>query len=294
MNNCIKKILIGTLIIPCACVFVACGQKEDGSSRFTANESVAESTQTIINNLTTNYYNATELGSSKSFTVEELKDKNNEFNYYVEVGQVENIENVDKISIGESSFDEEDTFKLSIGNNNFISDKAFFKEDNKLFVAAPIIAFETVNNNKIKINNNEYNFDLEKSAQHKQFSKVEFSSGTTNVATKKDDNNYELTLKDAKTYLKLFYPNAVANDIVLTRKVVTGSDNASLNGVVNYGLTKVESETGNPLGLYPIGYSSSALTDNFVTNYNDTIFRYDVYVAGNGVFGVTFNIKVEI
>ena len=115
-----------------------------------------------------------------------------------------------------------------------------------------------------------------------------------NTFEKKGNNEYDLTFKDARTYLKLYYDGASANDVVLTRKVLSESGNSELNGNINYGLTKVEAETNNPVGFYPIGYSTNALDETWKTWYDGAIMNYDVYVVGGEIYNVKLNFKIEL
>lgn len=287
--------LAGLMIVPCAFAFSACGKKPAASqtgAKFTAAENVSASTDAIVKSLTDNVYNASALGSSTKYTVSEMKEKINDFKYYVEIGSVEGIDDVDSLTIGNSTFDDDDTFDLSVGKSNYISDKCFYEEDNKIFVAAPIVAFESVNNKKIKVNESEFDFDLEKTAQNKSFTDAKFSTGSTNAIEKKQDGVYDVEFKDAKTFLKLYFDGAKQEDVVLTKKVVSGSGNADLNGKVSYGLTLVENEANYPLGFYPIGYSNDALTEAFVTWYDGATMNYQAYVIDGGVYSATLNFDI--
>lgn len=282
--------LMGTLILPCISGLVGCGK--DMSAKFELAQGASNHIETIISDLEVNIYNSSQLGSSTKYRVEEIKAIDNDFVYYVNIGTVKNIEDVETVAFGDESFSKDQIFDLSIGNSNFISDKCFFEEDNKLYIAAPIVAFETVNNAKIKINNNEFDFNFNKTANVLEFTNVEFSSGSTNTLAKNNDGSYNLQFKDANSYLNLYYDNASANDVVLTKKRVSNSGNENINEKVSYGLTKVESTTGNPLAFYPIGYSINALTDAHKTAYDGAVMTYEVYVKDKGISSATFNYDV--
>lgn len=295
MNKRILGLGLMGLMIPCSLAFTACGGVKDPATMatFTSNENVSSVTEAIVKDLTDNYYNASALGSSTKYSVENLKGKNANFKYYVEIGSVSNIDDIESITIGKTKFDEDQTFDLSIGNANYISDKCFFEEDDKIYVAAPIIAFETVNNSKIKINGTEFDFNLNEEATKSGFTNATFSAGSTNTVTARQGGGYDIVFKDAKTFLKLFYTGATANDVVLTKKVLT-SNYDGINGDVSYGLTKVENETGYPLGFYPIGYSSNALTETWATWYDGASMEYQAYVIDRGIFGTTLNYKIVL
>ena len=293
MKKIFSFILIACLVVPCAIMFSGCWLNMGSKMSFKANENVLESTNAIISDLTNNIYNASSLGTSTNYSVADIKEKNANFNYYVEAGTLENAEDVESITIGGTTFINEQTFNLSIGNSNFINDKCYYVEDNKIYVAGPIIAFETVNNSKIKINDSEFDFNLNKTVNESKFTNAEFSSGSTNTI-KDQDGSFNIEFKDAKSYLKLYYEGATANDIVLTKKVINNSGNSNINGVANYGLTKVENENNNPVGLYPIGYSKDALTENCYTWYNDATMNYQAYIIDKGIVSTTLNFDIVI
>ena len=133
-----KKILnyaiAACLIVPSAFSLAGCFNQNTGE-KFTASQDVVSTTETVIENLTKNYYNASALGSNKTYSVEELKNNNEDFVYYVDIGTVENVETLNEITIGDQTFNVDETFSLSIGNANFISDKCFYEqENNRVFV----------------------------------------------------------------------------------------------------------------------------------------------------------------
>ena len=162
MTKTIKKSLtmLAVLVILVMSVFVlsACGK----DAKFEVSSNVKTNTNAVINNLVENVYNnATDLGKKTTYSVAQVQEKIDGFTYYVELGTMSNIDQVNSISFGNLTFKADQTFYLSIGNSNQLLDKIFYVQDNKLYVAAPVVAFEAVENAKIKINNNEFDFDLE-------------------------------------------------------------------------------------------------------------------------------------
>lgn len=276
-------------IIPCALCLSACGNK----SKLIVKQGVLTNAENIVSDIKTNLYNNASLGSSTAYSVTEIKEKYSTFNYYVEVGNVEKIDEIKSISFGDIQFKDDQTFNLSIGNANTIVDKCFYKENDNLFIAAPIVYFESVNNKKIKINDNSFDFDLNVTATKDSFTSADFSAGSTNNVVKSEEG-YNLTIKDAKTYLKLYFDGANANDVVLTRKVISNSNHAALNGVVNYGLTALENEANYPIGFYPCGYSNNPLTQVWATWYDGASMNYDVYVIGKKVISTKLTYDIVL
>ena len=60
-------------------------------------------------------------------------------NFYIEVGEIDNVENV---KVGETLFTPTDKLKLSIGNNSFITQSVYKIEGGKLKIAAPVLQME--------------------------------------------------------------------------------------------------------------------------------------------------------
>ncbi|MBQ8522769.1 MAG: hypothetical protein IJ458_03815 [Clostridia bacterium] len=289
-NKILSFVLALCLIIPCALVFTACDKDDKDKPTFAVGQNVLTVANDIVSDLT-KIYKSGNVPANQTFTLTEMKDamaslpipedvKN--FNYYVEIGEVDDIDDVNSITLA-SKFTKNQTFKLSLGNNAHLEAKVFFEDDDKIYVAAPVLVFETVNLGKIKINNNEFDFDLDVEVEASNFTNVEFQDGATSISSKVSDNEYNLNFKEANRYIKLSYADATANDIVLTKKVIGNS--------INYGLTDLE---GTVLGLYPIKYSSAALTQEYFDNYNGKTMEYSAYVLNSGVHSVKLNFSITL
>lgn len=270
------------LIIPLSVVFAACNMF--GKKNFTVNDNIIASADTIIKDLTQRVYNSN-LTSSKTYSVEEIQNEISNFNYYVEAGTVENVEDVESVMLSQTNFGKDDEFSLSIGLNRFIKDKAFFVEDDKLFIAAPIVAFESVNNAKIVINEVENDFSSI-NAKKEMFTSLSFTGTGNTVEKGAKEGEWDLNMTNRyDSYLELFYEGAEANDIVLTRK------NNGNN--ISYGLTEVEKTEGNPVGYYPIGWGET-ISQDVVDNFNGKQIEYSAYIVGEEkVLTAKLNITVE-
>jgi hypothetical protein len=266
------------LMIPCMFIFCGCGP----TANFTADNNVKTSTQAIIDDIAANIYNKSAIyGSSTHYSVAEIKEKDSDFQYYVKLGSIENIDVVDSFTLNNTTFNKTQKFELSIGNNNKINDLCYYVKNGELFVAAPIIAFETVNTTKIKINDVEFDFDLANTAETGSI--IAFSSqDTINNTYDVQNEEYYLTLKNANRYFMFEYEGATAGNVVLTKKVISGTTDGSKDAV-KYGLT-LNDGPNNTLALYPIDY---AATPNPV--FNGSQMDYSFYANGK-----VFNAKLHI
>ena len=198
MSKTLKKSLsiLATIILLTISLFMltACGDDEEPpvtptpSASFQTSSNVKTNTNAVIDNLVENVYNnATDLGKKTTYSVAEVQEKIDGFTYYVELGTMSNIDQVNSISFGNLTFKADQTFYLSIGNSNQLLDKVFYVQENKLYVAAPVVAFEAVENVKIKINDNEFNFDLDTTATSINLTNVAFNDGASSEAKKVSD-----------------------------------------------------------------------------------------------------------
>ena len=266
-------------------ILYACGD----SRMFLIRDDVKNQTDAIITNITTNAYNNTALlGTQTDYTVAQMQEKIDNFKYYVEVGTLQNFDTVEKVTVNNTTFEvaeEKNTFALSIGYKNFIKDKVFYVDDNKLFVAAPVIAFETIVGSKIKVNDKEFAFNITPVSQQLAFT-AQFQAGSLSTveAVANKTNEFNVTIKDSNKWLGLYTEGTTATDVYLTKKVLDGQ----LNG---YGLTLAENVANYPLAFYP-KYSNAFDYDQMSSALNGKTLEYNIYLVGKGTAKVKLNYTV--
>jgi hypothetical protein len=293
-------VLVLCLIIPCALVFTACDkEKDDDKPTFTVKQNILTEANDIIDDLTS-IYKSGYVPANQTFTLQQMKDtmatmgnliptELQNFKYYVEVGELDEIDDIDSITLG-SKFNKDQAFKLSLGNNSHLEAKAFYEDDDKIYVAAPVLVFETVNLDKIKINDIEFDFDMQVEVNVSNFTNVVFQEDAYSTIGQVNESKYNIDFREANKYIKLSYAGVNEDDILLTKKVVIGSSVASVN-TVNYGLTDLE---GTVLGLYPIGYSDDGITQEHIDKFDGATMYYSAYVLGAGVYSVTLNFNLDL
>lgn len=290
-----KKILKKSLNVFAALVVLvisafalsACGDKPSPSFETASN--VKATTIEIIDDFFERVYNnSSVLGTETTYSVEQIQNKIADFEYYVEVGTIKDINEVKSISLNDTSFTENQTFYLSIGNANQLLDKVYYVEESKLYVAAPVVAFETVDNAKIKINNNEFNFDLDVTTDQINLTNVAFNTGANNTASKVSDTEYNLTIKSGTEYAGLYYDGASTSDTIITKRM--------LNGVLSgYGIVNpVNGSNGACSYFYPVGWVENPAEINY-KKFNDATFDYSLYIVNQQkLANVTLNINVDV
>ena len=287
MSKTLKKSLsiLSVLVILIMSVFVlsACGK----DAKFEVSRDVKTNTDAVINNLVENVYNnTTDLGTKTTYSAAEVQEKIDGFTYYVELGTMSNIDDVKSISFGNLTFNADQTFNLSIGNSNQLLDKIFYVQDNKLYVAAPVVAFEAVENAKIKINDNEFNFDLDTTATSINLTNVAFNSNSSSKAEKVSDTEYTLNIRSGKEYAGLYYEGATADDVIITKRLLNGEFNG-------YGMVQpVQGSDGYCSYLYAVGWVEDFNQVN-VDKFDGAVYDYSIYITNqDAVANVKLNINV--
>lgn len=265
------------------------GKKALAVPSFIANNAMENASAVVDALIEKAYNNESVLGKETNYTVAQLKAKITDAEYYVELGTVEFIGNLNTLKIGEITFASTEEYPMSIGNNNFIVDKAFYVEDGKLYIAAPILVFEAQGNNKIELNGKEFIVNFNQTMSYVAVSELKHR-GTGNSVTKVADsvNKYNVTLSDAKSYLEIHYLDSASTDVVVARKYI--------NGKVTYGLTAVENETVDGtqnihLGLYTVGWYQNF--NDVPAENNGATMIYSFYVVGKGMATVELNITLN-
>lgn len=292
-----KKFKKLVLVVPMTVALVlsaglltACGDKE---AKFTANKNLATATNAEVSAIADKAYNNSKLGNKTTYTLDQLNEALNagvesaqSLAYYVEVGTLKNFKDVKNIELGGQKFTKEQKVAVSIGNSNFISDNVYKVVDNKLYVAAPVVSFETTSTGFIKINDKKYDLALNPANSDLTLTLKSVTGGKNDVAPAIEGSDVAYTAKiaDAREMILMDYEGAEATDLVLTRKVLNGT----LNG---YGLTNLD---GNSIGFYATNYTDDLNKVN--SKYQGATWDYSAYVIGeegakgiaNVKFGVTY------
>ena len=257
-----------------------------------------EKAKIINEKIVSNVYN---LGvGSTNFTYAELKESYSGLadSYYVPFAEVKDVESV---TINGITYTKDSTFKLSIGNNNFIEDKAFIVKDNVIYFAAPIYSMELTNVPYVKIDNAYFNGINNSGINCIDVDEVDFQSGATSTYDFVDTNVYTLNMREGNKYISIyskhfddFDANPSTQDIVekyvITRKCRMYSDGTY---DVSYGVTNLDenkSLSRYELEFYPIGWNNNFEDVN--PKFDQSIMVYTIFVPTRGVINVQFFINL--
>lgn len=294
-NKFMRGLLAVCMAFTCVFGLAACGEDPADppatpaapAMTFTVNEEVVADASDVMADLKMIHNNFP--SENTEFTLEEMLADSQfqafpdfaDFTYYVEVGTVGNVTSVDSITLG-SKFLKDQTFELSIGRNNHLEAEVYYVEDNKLYIAAPIVAFESVNLETIKINDTEFTIEESLTATAGEVETIAFETASSTVAAGESAGEYDVVVKEANNPILLTFEGVTSEDFVVVKKVI-GDE-------VSYAISEVR--TSNKLAVYPVPYSAEPLTEAYDA-YDGTTREYSIYVLGGDVYTITLNIEVD-
>lgn len=219
------------------------------------------------------------------YTVEEAMEEVPEFtNYYILVGTVSNAEDLTSVGFGTVIYEKDETIPLSVGNNKFIEDRVYYFENDKLYMAAPVVLVESAGQDVIKLNGQAVAFNAVSAVETINFSNVAFCFDTTNSVSF-EDGKYTLTYNEAgsKSMVGFYYDGMAQNDLSVNRLYKNGELNS-------YSLTynTDADKSGNyPLTYYFVSYSASGDVNEISESFDGAEYELTAYIQGKGVATAT-------
>ena len=225
-------------------------------------------------------------------TVEEIKEEYPDFNFYVALGKTSFLPNY--VAMGEWGFVPTDTIRISIGNNTFVNDNVWYydQESKTVYVSVVVLAAEmytTASVVYLQSTSYIYPYVIEGKAPAlmKTMPAVYGNGGSeiTNYSEQITGYNVDYTLKDGADAVSFSYDGAAADDIIVTKKVITDSEGEE---TVTYGFTRPDA-IGDRYGLvyYPKWGATAADNGAFT-------LKYSFYVLDKGTVINTLNITIDV
>lgn len=225
-------------------------------------------------------------------TVEEIKADYPDFNFYVALGSTPF--NPELVAMGEWGFVPTDTIRISIGNNTFVNDKVWYydAESKTVYVSVVVLAAEMYTTaSVVYLQSTSYIYPYviegEAPALIKTMPAVYGNGGSeiTNSSEQLTGYNVDYTLKDGADAISFSYDDAAADDIIVTKKVITDSEGEE---TVTYGFTRPDA-IGDRYGLvyYPKWGATAADNGAFT-------LKYSFYVLNKGTVINTLNITIDV
>ena len=231
-------------------------------------------------------------------TVEEIKADYPDFTFYVALGSTPF--NPVYVDIGGGKYEVTDTVKISIGNNTFVNDKVWYydAESKTVYVSVVVLAaemyttsaevcFARVDEVYSVLETFLYEIEGDAPALIKTMPAVYGNGGS--VITDYGDQGFgysvDYTLKDGADAISFSYDGAAADDIIVTKKVITDSEGEE---TVTYGFTRPDA-IGDGYGLkyYPKWGATAADNGAFT-------LKYSFYVLDKGTVINTLNITIDV
>ncbi len=225
-------------------------------------------------------------------TVEEIKADYPDFNFYVALGSTPF--NPELVAMGEWGFVPTDTIRISIGNNTFVNDKVWYydAESKTVYVSVVVLAAEMYTTaSVVYLQSTSYIYPYviegEAPALMKTMPAVYGNGGSeiTNYSEQITGYNVDYTLKDGADAVSFSYDGAAADDIIVTKKVITDSEGEE---TVTYGFTRPDA-IGDRYGLmyYPKWGATAFDNGSFTVDYS-------FYVLDKGTVINTVNVTVDV
>ena len=253
-------------------------------------ETIGNSTQVAVKELSNNVYNKISKEANSVYNLDQLNEKLGlSLNPYVEIGSFKNMFTIN-LTIGDVMLYQDQTFNLSIGNGVYLKDKVMQVKDGKIYVFATVLAVEATNADTINVNGFVENFDLFRTDSTLPLTNVSFADDDLDLIEKLSENEYHITLKTTNKMLAFYYENALAEDVILTKKEY--SYNYS-NEELFYGFTNTdEINSQYAYAIYPIGWVTDVTQINPSTSGSTLTVK--AYVLGKGVFNVIIDITLNL
>lgn len=225
-------------------------------------------------------------------TVEEIKEEYPDFNFYVDLGSTPF--NPELVAMGEWGFVPTDTIRISIGNNTFVNDKVWYydAESKTVYVSVVVLAAEMYTTaSVVYLQSTSYIYPYviegEAPALMKTMPAV-YGNGGSEITDHREQltgYNVDYTLKDGADAISFSYDDAAADDIIVTKKVITDSEGEE---TVTYGFTRPDA-IGDRYGLvyYPKWGATAADNGAFT-------LKYSFYVLNKGTVINTLNITIDV
>ena len=225
-------------------------------------------------------------------TVEEIKADYPDFNFYVALGKTSFLPNY--VAMGEWAFASSDTVKISIGNNTFVNDKVWYydAESKTVYVSVVVLAAEMyTKSSEVHFGGPVYDYPYIVEGEAPTLIKTMpavYGNGGSEITGYSDQYtgySVDYTLKDGADAVSFSYDGAAADDIIVTKKVITDSEGEE---TVTYGFTRPDA-IGDRYGLvyYPKWGATAADNGAFT-------LKYSFYVLDKGTVINTLNITIDV
>lgn len=273
----VSEVAAGTYQITANAMYGHAITSENGNYYILDPTATAATVSAAMSNIVAKTYNNAALGTKTEYTLSGLNallGTNAITDFYIEVAAARNGV-TQTLYIDGEEYKNDSTVKYSIGNANYIVDKAFIVEDGKMKVSAILLGLLT----------NSATMGVTVSAD---------SDGL--VVTQKPASvgisipQYEVIVKNGTTMLLFKSAEFGADDICFAKKVCKNARGEVIE--VSYGASAIDVVGSDYcVALYPIGWIDNVDISD-ATIPTKTI-EFTVYVVGKGSFTVELEIEIQ-
>ena len=250
-----RIVVLCTIILMFILALVSCTDKVS-TPKFTFNDNVSEDIRTILAG-TDKGYNTQKGEIDGIYSAEEFSNLVEGFTFYVPVGKSK-YDKINEITIGNLTVRPTSKVKVSMGNSRYVEDYIFLYKEGNLYIAAPVLLFETMAKPELTINGDVYKTANLQVSSETEVVRVFWNNGSSNDVIQEDDIYTAVFNEDTATSLLEFELKDNA-DHYLTKKTYF-QDEDFIKTEYEYIGAVTESEK-KALGLYPLGWNDIDLPE---------------------------------
>ncbi len=221
--------------------------------------------------------------SAKEYGAAELNTAaRTSIDFYSVVGTYDSVESVELF--GNEYDSEDDTFAVSIGNNNFFTDKVYVLEDGELSINNAMLLFSEMFGMEVKVNGTVIDV-LEPVAASKdlEVADMKIAEGSTIEAAADSTNEFDVRLNDSKHLVSFAYDGKADGDVVLILNETKEGDGFVVKS------TGYDLGSASDFGYYLVGYGSNVAGKDATTVRRDNVV-IDSAGKVKGTYTLTFNL----
>ena len=221
--------------------------------------------------------------SAKEYGAAELNTAaRTSIDFYSVVGTYDSVESVELF--GNEYDSEDDTFAVSIGYNNFFTDKVYVLEDGELSINNAMLLFSEMFGMEVKVNGTVIDV-LEPVAASKDLEVTDMTIAAGSTINKTSDavNEYDVVLNDSKHLVSFAYDGKADGDVVLILHETKEGDGFVVTS------TGYDRGSAPDFGYYLVGYGPDVAGKDATTVRRDNVV-IDSAGKVKGTYTLTFNL----
>lgn len=210
-----KYLLLSIIFMFISFSFVACDKSSTFEFEIRDEHSIQDQLDEKIDYFYDNIYESNLLTSGMTYNLGELSLMFNDFDAYIELGEIKHG-NFNSITFDNRSYSQNQDVTIYINNNCKIKDKALYIEDNKIYVNAFILYTENKMFEEFYINSHKYS--IERTNNTTLLSYVLTFKPNSNNTINLSNNTYSVQIKDNEPLI-IQYLSRISDRMAIIKKI---------------------------------------------------------------------------